>query len=83
MANYYCENCGTKQNSVFRLTSGKCSNHPSGNFKGYHKLYEGSEKSQYCCKYCGTKQNSIFSLTSGKCTRHPNGNLKGNHSPAL
>lgn len=83
MPNYYCENCGTKQNSVFSLTASKCTKHPNGSLKGNHKLYEGSEKSQYCCKYCGIKQNSIFSLTAGKCVRHPNGSLKGNHSPSL
>lgn len=83
MANFYCEHCGVKASSVSNLTSGSCSRHPNGSFKGKHKLYEGSEKSQYVCKYCGTKASSLSGLTSGSCARHPEGSFKGKHSPAL
>ena len=83
MANYYCENCGTKASSVSSLTSSSCYRHPNGAGKGKHQLYEGSEKSQYICKYCGTKSSSISSLTSSSCYRHPNGAGKGKHAPAL
>lgn len=82
MANYYCEYCGTKSASVSGITSQACQQHPLGNNKGRHKLYEGSEKSQYVCKYCGTKRTSIRSLVQA-CPKHPNGNNKGKHSPAL
>lgn len=83
MANYYCEYCGTKRTSVSSLTCQPCTQHPSGNNKGNHKLYEGSEKSQYFCKFCGTKRPSISSMAIQSCPRHPNGNNKGKHSPAL
>lgn len=81
MANYYCETCGQKYSNISSLTSGLCKKHPTGIFKGKHKLYEGSEKSQYICKLCGSKNSSIAGLTSGNCRNHPNGNLKGNHQP--
>ena len=83
MANYYCEYCGHKSSSVSSLTSASCPRHPNGRYKGKHKLYEGSEKSQYVCKYCGYKSSSISSLTSASCLRHPDGNYKGKHAPAL
>ena len=44
MANFYCEYCGYKSNSVSTLTNGYCPRHPDG--RGKHKLYEGGEKSQ-------------------------------------
>jgi hypothetical protein len=83
MANYYCEYCGTKASSVSGLTLSTCTMHPNGRYKGNHKLYEGSEKSQYVCKYCGTKASSVSGLTLSTCTMHPNGRYKGNHAPAL
>ncbi|MEI7981250.1 MAG: hypothetical protein WCI71_06325 [Bacteroidota bacterium] len=83
MANFYCENCGTKTSSVSSLTNLSCNKHPNGANKGKHSLYQGSEKSQYTCKYCGTKTSSISSLTSLSCGRHPNGVNKGHHAPAL
>jgi len=83
MANFYCEYCGQKFSSVQSLTSNRCSKHPDGANKGYHKLYEGSEKSQYTCKYCGQKFSSIQSLTSNRCSKHPSGANKGYHAPAL
>ncbi|MBP5438889.1 MAG: hypothetical protein J6Y30_13015 [Treponema sp.] len=63
------------------LTANSCSRHPNGSYKGNHKPYEGSEKSQYECKYCGQKYSSISSLTANTCSRHPKGSYKGNHSP--
>ena len=83
MANYYCEYCGTKYSSVSTLASASCMRHPNGSYKGKHKLYEGSEKSQYTCKHCGTKYANLSTLTSGSCMRHPNGAHKGKHAPAL
>jgi len=83
MTNFYCEYCGTKASSIQSLTAGHCMRHPGGTNKGYHKLYEGSEKSQYSCKYCGTKASSVQSLTGGHCMKHPGGTNKGYHSPAL
>lgn len=83
MQNFYCEYCGQKYPSVAILTSSTCPRHPSGAFKGKHKLYEGSEKRQYTCKFCGTKAVSISLLVGGTCPRHPNGSFKGNHSPSL
>ena len=80
---FYCEYCGRKFISVRGLTAEHCYRHPSGANKGFHKLYEGSEKSQYICKYCGTKTGSIATLTSSHCRRHPNGAYKGFHPPAL
>ena len=83
MANFYCEYCGTKFPSVVALTSSGCSRHPDGSFKGKHKLYEGSEKSQYTCKYCGTRFPNLVALTASGCAKHPNGAYKGKHVPAL
>ena len=83
MANFYCEYCGTRQNSVAALTSLSCMRHPDGAGRGKHKLYEGNEKSKYTCKYCGTTQNSLSALTSLSCMRHPGGAGKGKHAPAL
>ena len=83
MANFYCEYCGSKYSSVASLTASSCSRHPDGSYKGKHKLYEGSEKSQYTCKYCGQNYSNIASLTSNNCARHPDGSYKGKHSPAL
>ena len=64
MANYYCEYCGAKESSIFKLTSEYCPKHPDGSGKGKHKLYEGSEKDSYTCKYCGQSFDSLFRLTS-------------------
>ena len=36
MANFYCEYCGNRFNSVKILTSQNCMRHPNGNYKGYH-----------------------------------------------
>ena len=83
MANFYCEYCGYKAPSVQILTGGQCGKHPNGAFKGYHKLYEGSEKSQYTCKYCGKKYPSLQILCGSQCGKHPNGAFKGMHAPAL
>ncbi|WP_297276296.1 hypothetical protein [uncultured Brachyspira sp.] len=81
--NFYCEYCGNRFNSVKILTSQNCMRHPNGNYKGKHKLYEGSEKDEYTCKYCGNKYKTLKQLTSAKCMRHPNGNYKGYHAPTL
>lgn len=84
MANYfYCEYCGGKFSSMAALTNMHCNRHPDGVNKGYHKLYEGSEKSKYMCKYCGLQSSSIQSLVATHCVKHPNGVNKGYHSPAL
>ncbi len=81
--NYYCEYCGHKFPTVQSLVSGTCSRHPNGSNRGYHKLYEGSEKSKYTCKYCGHQYSTIMQMVGGTCPRHPNGSNKGNHAPAL
>ena len=83
MAYGYCEFCGQKFNSVSSMAGRKCTKHPDGVNKGFHKLYEGSEKSQYVCKYCGQKFPAISSMAGRGCTKHPNGVNKGYHSPAL
>ena len=83
MANFYCEYCGSKYSSVASLTSSNCAKHPMGSYKGKHKLYEGSEKSQYTCKYCGKNYSNLASLTSDNCWRHTDGSYKGKHAPAL
>ena len=83
MANFYCEYCGSKYSSVASLTASSCSRHPDGSYKGKHKLYEGSEKSQYFCKYCGKKFSSLQPLTASSCPKHPDGFCKGKHAPAL
>ncbi|WP_432632841.1 hypothetical protein [Brachyspira sp.] len=83
MANFYCEYCGSKYSSVASLTASSCARHPDGSYKGKHKLYEGSEKSQYTCKYCGQNYSNLASLTASSCARHPSGNYKGKHAPAL
>ena len=83
VATFYCEYCGIPFSSVRSLTSSHCLRHPLGPNKGYHKLYEGSEKSQYTCKYCGLKYSSIRAMTACRCLRHPNGANKGYHAPAL
>ena len=83
MANYYCKNCGKSFSSIKSLTHEKCLRSPLGSYKGYHELYEGSEKSQYYCKYCGKAFSSIKAMTAENCLKHPNGNYKGKHSPAL
>ena len=79
----YCKNCGKSFSSIKSLTHEKCLRSPLGSYKGYHELYEGSEKSQYYCKYCGKAFSSIKSMTAENCLKHPNGNYKGKHSPAL
>ena len=76
MANYYCKNCGKRFPSIKSLTHEKCLRSPLGSYKGYHELYEGSEKSRYVFQ-------SIKSMTAESCLKHPNGNYKGKHSPAL
>lgn len=81
--NYYCEYCGHKFHDVRQLTSATCSRHPDGSHRGYHKLYEGREKSTYLCKYCGHKFNSIMLMVGGTCAHHPKGMNKGYHAPAL
>ena len=83
MANYYCEFCGKAHSSISILLQGNCMLHTLGVYKGGHKLYEGSEKSQYTCKYCGVKKSSISNLVQDTCQKHPNGNRKGRHSPEL
>jgi hypothetical protein len=80
---YYCEYCGSSYSSVASLTSARCVKHPDGVSKGYHKLYEGSEKQQYVCKYCGTKNRTLRGLVHQRCTKHPKGTSKGYHAPAL
>lgn len=47
MANYYCKNCGKSFTSIKYLTLEKCIRNPLGTYKGYHEIYEGSEKDQY------------------------------------
>lgn len=81
MGKYYCENCGSKSNSILSLTEKLCFRHPLGSGKGKHMLYEGPEKAQYFCKYCGAIASSILSLTSFFCPQHPEGNFKGRHLP--
>lgn len=83
MANYYCEYCGVKYQSIQALAATTCGKHPNGSHKGRHKLYEGGEKSEYYCKYCGAKYQNIQALTATTCGKHPNGSHKGRHSPAL
>ena len=83
MANYYCEYCGMQFSSVRALTACRCARHPSGSNKGYHKVYEGSEKTQYTCKFCGLKFSSIRAMTACRCARHLNGANKGYHAPTL
>ena len=90
---YFCEYCGKSFRSIKELTmwtSGQrsCQNHPSGSYKGPHKLYEGTIKSQYTCKYCGKSFKNLKELTmwtSGQrsCQNHPNGSYKGPHAPTL
>jgi hypothetical protein len=81
MQKYYCENCGSKSNSILSLTEKSCYRHPLGSGKGKHEVYQGSEKAQYSCKYCGGTSSTIFSLTSFSCPQHPNGNNEGRHLP--
>lgn len=83
MAKYYCEYCGLSFNSLSTLTNSKCAQHPNGSLKGFHKLYEGGEKSRYTCRYCGQQFSDLHHMVSCRCQRHPNGPAKGNHSPAL
>lgn len=83
MANFYCEYCGHKANSIANLTNNNCQRHPDGFAKGRHKLYEGSEKSHYSCKHCRTSANSIANLTNNNCQKHPDGFAKGRHAPTL
>jgi hypothetical protein len=81
--NYYCVYCGQKYPSVANLTQNWCMRHPKGSNKGYHELYQGSEKSKYTCKYCGQMYNSISAMTLNWCLKHPEGTNKGKHAPAL
>lgn len=83
MSNYYCEYCGMPFSSIRALSACRCSKHPLGSNKGYHKLYEGSEKPQYTCKYCGMKFSTIRAMTGSRCHKHPSGSVQGYHSPAL
>lgn len=81
MQKYYCENCGSKSNTISDLTEKLCYRHPLGSGEGKHKLYQGPEKAQYFCKYCTAISSSILSLTSSLCPQHPNGNFEGRHLP--
>lgn len=83
VATFYCEYCGMPFSSVRALTATRCPRHPLGPNKGFHKVYEGSEKTQYTCKYCGLKFSSIRAMTACRCARHPNGANKGYHAPML
>lgn len=83
MTNFYCEYCGRKFSSVSSLTATNCLKHPLGAGKGWHKLYEGKEKSRYTCKYCGISFSSISAMAAANCPRHPDGSHKGTHAPAL
>ena len=83
VSKYYCEYCGMSFSSVRALTACRCARHPLGPNKGFHKVYEGSEKTQYTCKYCGLKFSSIRAMTACRCARHPNGANKGYHAPML
>ena len=83
MAKYFCEYCGNGFSSIRDLTRDTCSKHPNGQHKGYHKLYEGGEKSKYFCKYCGRDFSSIRDLTRDTCSKHPNGQHKGYHAPSM
>ena len=83
MANFYCEYCGTKGNTISNLVASSCHRHPFGAGKGKHKLYEGTEKQKYSCKYCGTSSTTISGLVASYCHRHPNGAGKGKHGVAL
>lgn len=83
MAKFYCEYCGLSFPSATTLANTKCAQHPNGPLKGYHKLYEGSEKSRYTCRYCGLQFSNLHHMVTCRCQRHPNGPGKGNHSPAL
>lgn len=80
---FYCEYCGKSYSSIHALSHAKCESHPNGRMKGFHKVYEGTEKSKYSCKYCGKSYSTIHSMTHAKCERHPNGRMKGFHSPTL
>jgi hypothetical protein len=77
MQKYYCENCGSKCNTISGLTEKSCFRHPLGSGKGKHILYDGPEKAQYFYKYCGAISSSILSLTSFLCPQHPKGNCEG------
>jgi hypothetical protein len=59
MQKYYCENCGSKSNSILSLTEKSCFR-LLGSGNGKHMLYEGPEKAQYFCKYCGAKNHTII-----------------------
>ena len=83
MIKIYCEYCGLSFPSVNSLVNTRCARHPLGPCKGFHKPYEGSEKSRYTCKYCGQQFQSLHSLVTCKCQRHPDGPLKGDHAPML
>ena len=80
---YYCEYCGRKFTNVRSMSGLRCPHHPNGENKGFHKMYEGTEKSQYTCKYCGRQFKTIMELTRLNCHRHPNGENKGRHGVAL
>ncbi len=75
MANYYCQYCGSKWNSISQLTINPCRNSPTKK----HILYEGSEKAKYVCKYCGSQWPDILSLTANPCRNSPT----KRHRPAL
>lgn len=80
---YYCEWCGHRFPSVRHLSTGSCVRHPDGPNRGYHKLYEGSEKSEYTCKYCGKCFPSIMVMAGSSCANHPDGEGHGRHVPTL
>lgn len=81
--NFYCEYCDHKFPNVRLLATATCPRYPDGSNKGYHKLYEGSEKAKYTCKYCGKQFPSIQVMVGGTCPYHPKGSNKGSHAPAL
>jgi predicted Zn-ribbon and HTH transcriptional regulator len=83
VATFYCEYCGMNFASVRALTAARCPRHPLGPNKGFHKVYEGTEKPQYTCKYCGFKFSTIRAMTAARCPRHPSGPNKGYHAPTL
>lgn len=83
MAKYFCEYCGEEFSSIQNLTIFRCSKHPNGSNSGYHKLYEGGEKSKYFCKYCGEGFSSIRNLITFRCSKHPNGINNGYHAPSM
>ena len=65
---FLCKFCGREENSLFFLTSVKCSKSSSG----YHIPYEGKIADKYACKFCGREEKNLFFLTTGKCSKSNN-----------